>query len=248
MSTSINSPSLLSLPGRALVRISSMIMANGLNLKWADVRQQLVNDLNVALITERDLAILRASQVQEVLTQEQRLLAMRHGEAEASEQGVLIHDQRRPKRKLLFTLSLDREIPGVTEKNASRVTGKIDIDGNSISEPVKVMEPGTGVLCGSPQKPFQPSEIVISGTDKTTAEGGTRGLLITSIFVGADLQMVNVPGNMGGIPVEYFDGRQPRDIIFDAAYPAIGITFGISNPTKYPVKEMHITMSGKTVS
>ena len=185
--------SLISLPGRAIVRVTRMALSKGSKLSWREVKQQLIDDMDVALAPARYIS----------------------------------NDPNPPRRTLLFTMSNgNKPIPKATKKDG----------------------PGTAAISAAPQKPFQPTEIVINGTDRPTSEGGTRGLLITSLFVGADLQMVNIPGQSSGIPVEYFNGAQSRNFMLDAAYPAIGISIGICNPTPFPVKEFHVTITGKAIS
>ena len=105
--------------------------------------------------------------------------------------------------------------------------------------------PATVSVMGAPQVPFRPKRMIVHGTDKTVAEGGTKGLLIRWVYVGASIQMnVAMPAGHDGIPVEMFSEALSPVLEFNDAYPAIGITVSIANTTKHVAKAVRITFEG----
>ena len=157
----------------------------------------------------------------------QDLLQQRKAAALASDRGVLIHDQGGPKRNLLFSIGTAAVVPASS--------GGVY---------------GTALASGAPQKPFQPHRMIVAGATTAIASGGTLGLLITAMYIGSDLQFVNVPGSQSGVPVDVFANQAfDAKFEFDAAYPAIGITVNLANPissaTTYPFAAAFI---GKAIS
>ncbi len=157
----------------------------------------------------------------------QDLLAQRKAAALASDRGVLIHDQGGPRRNLLFSVGTAAVVPA----SSSGVYG-------------------TAIATGAPQKPFQPHRMIVAGATTAITSGGSLGLLITAMYIGSDLQFVNVPGSQSGVPVDVFANQAfDAKFEFDAAYPAIGITVNLANPvssaTTYPFAAAFI---GKAIS
>jgi hypothetical protein len=158
---------------------------------------------------------------------EANMLMARRARAAANDQGVLVHDQTGPKRQLLFSIATPGPVPAAV--------GGVN---------------GTAVASGAPQKPFQPHRMIVAGTQvPTTSPGGTQGLLLTALFVGSDLQLVNVPGGQSGVPVDFFAATAfDAKFKFDAAYPAIGITLNVANPTAAAATLFNATFVGDAIS
>ena len=141
--------------------------------------------------------------------------------------GVVLHDDVGPLRHILFSI------------------GTAPVSANS-----------SGQMVGAPQKVFQPKRAVASGTQYAT--GGTPpgniGLVITSIFIGNDLQQVNLPSQLSagvqvGTPIEFFSQTAfDTDFDFDAAGPAISITVNLYNATSAGSQNVFMTFKGDAVT
>ena len=168
---------------------------------WQQVRSDAANlgQMNAALQALQAQVSSLATPNQAQL--EARMMAQRQAQAQVSDQGVLVHDQRGPKRHLLFPIGTNQNVAA---------------------------SGGTGTITAAPQKPFQPHRMIVAGASLSCSSGGVQGLLLTSLFVGADLQLVSIPGQSSGIPVEFFDKTAfDASFKFDASYPAIGISLGV---------------------
>lgn len=157
----------------------------------------------------------------------QELMSLNKREAVARTQGVLVHDPAGPRRNLLFSVATPGTVPAASGG-----------------------QNGTATASGAPQKPFQPHRMIVAGAvTPTSTPGGTQGLLITAMFVGSDLQFVNVPGGQSGVPVDVFAATAfDAKFEFDAAYPAIGITINVSNPTSSAATLFNSAFIGKAIS